>query len=314
MDTVPAGDMDRWSHYPFGGDMEEGRLYGRGAGDDKASIVAQIAAAKAIKRSSIRLKGTLLINPVADEESGGFLGTKWLKDRGYLRPDWVVIGEQTNNQVAICERIVCRMELIVYGRSAHGAQPWDGENAVVNMARAIMALEECLVPAITKKTHEFLPPSSLNVGTIQGGIRVNMVPDRCAITIDRRMHPGETADTAETELRGVLDVLSHSSHPFEYELKVQGFGDSSVSTDHGHELIKTMQTAVMDVAGKQRPLIGYSQGSDGRHFAQDGIPVAIFGPGDPSLGHAANEYVHPDQVVEAAQILALTALRMLGRT
>jgi len=312
MDTVPAGDLERWSHYPFGADVEQDRLYGRGAGDDKASIVAQIGAAKAIKRAGVRLGGTLLVSPVADEEAGGFLGTHWLKETGYLKPDWVVIGEQTNNQVAICERIVCRMELTVYGRSAHGAQPWHGENAIVDMARAIMAIEERLVPAIGKKKHGFLPPSSLSIGTIQGGIRVNMVPDCCKIAIDRRMHPGETPETVERELKELLDTISSGSQPLKYNLMVQGFGTGSVSTNPKHELIKTMQKAVVDVAGQDRVLIGYSQGSDGRHFSQEGVPVAIFGPGDPCLAHAANEYVSLHQVVEAAQVLALTALRMLG--
>jgi len=312
MDTVPIGDISRWNHHPLGADIVEGRLYGRGAGDDKASVVAQIVAAKAIKRAGVRLKGKLLISPVADEEAGGFAGTKWLKDSGYLLPDWVVIGEQTNNRVAICERIACRMLLTVYGKAAHGAQPWDGENAIVNMAKAILAFHERLVPALNMKTHRYLPPPSLNIGTIQGGTKVNMVPEYCTITIDRRMHPGETAETAETELKEVLDTVSPNL-PFEYDLRVEDFGTKSVFTDPNHKLIKTMQDVLKRVTGEERPLKGYTQGSDGRHFAQDGIPVAIFGPSDPSVGHASDEFVSLGQVLEAAQVFALTALEMLGK-
>ncbi len=311
MDTVPIGDISRWNHPPLGADIVEGRLYGRGAGDDKASVVAQIIAAKAIKRAGVRLKGTLLISPVADEEAGGFVGTKWLRDSGYLQPDWVVIGEQTNNRVAICERTACRMLLAVYGKAAHGAQPWDGDNAIVTMARAILAFDERLVPVLTAKKHPHLPPPSLNIGTIQGGTKVNMVPEYCTIAIDRRMHPGETAKTAEAELREVIDtVIPHLTS--KYDLRVEDFGSKSVFTDPNHKLIRTMQDVLKRVTGEERPLNGYTQGSDGRHFAQEGIPVAIFGPSDPSVGHASDEFVPLEQVLEAARVFALTALEMLS--
>ena len=106
-------------------------VYGRGAGDDKGSVAAQIMALVALARASVNLNGCLQLAIVADEESGGLEGTVWLRDLGKLKPDLLVIGEQTNNQVAIAERVACGIDLTVFGKSTHGAMPWAGENAVL---------------------------------------------------------------------------------------------------------------------------------------------------------------------------------------
>lgn len=99
IDTVPAGDLSQWKYDPFEGVVDNGMIYGRGAGDDKGSVLAQIMAACAIKKAEIPLKGTLLINPVADEEAHSWRGARWLRDSGILKPDLAIIGEQTDNEV-----------------------------------------------------------------------------------------------------------------------------------------------------------------------------------------------------------------------
>ena len=136
IDTVPAGDLQRWSVDPFGGEVRDGVVYGRGAGDDKGSVAAQIMALVALARAGVNLTGCLQLAIVADEESGGLEGTVWLRDLGKLKPDLLVIGEQTDNQVAIAERVACGIDLTVFGKGTHGAMPWAGENAVLKAARA----------------------------------------------------------------------------------------------------------------------------------------------------------------------------------
>ena len=169
-DTVGAGNADAWTRDAFGGEVVDGNIYGRGAGDDKGSLAAQVMAAVALARAGVRLNGCLQLAAVADEESGGLFGTRWLRDSGQLQPDYLVVGEQTSNQVAIAERVACGIDLTVFGKSAHGATPWEGENAIMQAAQALSWLQVRLFPRLAQRTHPFLPPPSLNVGKISGGV------------------------------------------------------------------------------------------------------------------------------------------------
>ncbi|HEX9027581.1 MAG TPA: M20/M25/M40 family metallo-hydrolase, partial [Anaerolineales bacterium] len=160
IDTVPSGDLSRWSVDPFSGELKDGKVYGRGAGDDKSSVVAQLIAMLALARAGVDLQGRLLLAVVSDEESGGEQGTHWLHEEGKLRTDALVVGEQTNNRVAIAERVACGIDLTVYGKSAHGAMPWAGENAVLKAARALTWLQDHLFPRLQARVHPYLPPAT----------------------------------------------------------------------------------------------------------------------------------------------------------
>ncbi len=312
IDTVPVEDPSRWEHDPFGGQLVDGVVYGRGAGDDKGSVAAQIAAVKALTRAGVQFGGTIVVCLVADEEQGGIRGTKFLRDQGYLRPDLLIIGEQTDNRVAIAERSMVRFEILARGVAAHGAMPWEGVNAIVRMARLICYLEDTLGPILDARVHPYLPHSSVNIGTIEGGLKPNMVPEICRIRMDRRLLPDESPSSAEAEMRDVLEGFSAQFEDSAYELKEFARSWPAVSTDPDEELVKVIQSVIVDLSGDERPLTGYNQGSDSRFFAEEGIPVVICGPSDPAVGHAPNEHVTVKSLVEAAQIYALTAIRMLS--
>lgn len=310
-DTVGAGDG--WDDDPFGGEINDGRLYGRGAGDDKGSLAAQVMALVGLARAGVRLNGRLVLAAVADEESGGLAGTRWLRDNDRLRPDCLVVGEQTNNQVAVAERVACGIDLEVYGRSAHGAMPWAGENAILQTAQALSWLEARLFPRLQQRRHPFLPPPTLNIGKINGGTQWNIVPDRCFVAMDRRLVPGESREEAMAEIRAALDEFAEQVRPLRYRLSSEGDVSANINTSPADPFVRVAAAALQAVAGEWRELSGYAQTSDGRWFAADGIPIIIFGPGDPALAHAANEYVYLDQIIEAARFLALLAWRWLGK-
>lgn len=311
VDTVPAGEEERWQHPPFGGVLQDGLLFGRGAGDDKSSVAAQITALITLARSGVSLKGTLSVAAVADEESGGLAGTKWLRDSGRLAPDFLVVGEQTNNQVAVAERVACGIDLTVFGRSAHGAMPWAGENAVLKAARALTWLQDRLFPKLAARDaeHPYLPPPTLNVGRIRGGIQWSIVPERCKVEMDRRLLPGETREEAMAEIEALLDEFSATVEPLRYELFSTGEVAPNIDTPPDHPFVQTANAALQTVTGEARPLTGYVQTSDGRWFAGDGIPIIIFGPSEPAVAHATDEYVSVDQLLEATRFLTLLALR-----
>ncbi len=309
IDTVPAGDPARWTHPPFEGVLCEDRLYGRGAGDDKGSVAVQLAAFLALAHAEVVKNRRIGLAVVADEESGGKEGTRWLHDAGLLKADALVIGEQTQNQISIAERVTCGIDLIVYGKSAHGATPWEGENAVLKTCRALTYLFNHLEPELHARKHPHLPPPSLNLGRIEGGVQWNIVPEKCVAKMDRRLIPGETREAALQEMRLILDRYAEEVEPLRYALHSEGDVAPNIDTDPEDPFVHHAQRALADLTGAPRPLTGYVQTSDGRWFAGDGIPIVHFGPGDPALAHAADEYVTVGQLVEGARFLALLGTR-----
>jgi succinyl-diaminopimelate desuccinylase len=311
VDTVGAGDG--WDFDPFGGEIDGGRLYGRGAGDDKGSVAAQVMALACLARAGVALNGRLQVAVVADEESGGMAGTRWLRDEGRLQPNYLVVGEQTDNRVAVAERVACGIDLEVFGTSAHGAMPWAGENAILHTAQALSWLETHLIPRLGRRAHPFLPPPTLNIGVISGGSQWNIVPDRCTVAMDRRLVPGESREEAMAEIRAALDEFAEQVRPLRYRLSSEGDVAANINTSPTNPFVRAAAAALQAVTGERRDLSGYMQTSDGRWFAADGMPIIIFGPGDPALAHAANEFIHIEQFIEAIRFLTLLAWRWLGK-
>jgi succinyl-diaminopimelate desuccinylase len=313
IDTVPPGEVDRWSVDPFGGELKDGRIYGRGAGDDKGSVASQVMAFVALARAEVPLMGCLRLVVVSDEEFGGTHGTYWLHQEGKLQTDALVVGEQTNNQVAIAERVACGIDMTVIGKSAHGAMPWEGENAVLKTARAITYLQDRLFPRLEARTHPYLPPPTLCFCKIEGGQQWGVVPERCDVSMDRRLIPGETREMAVEEVRQILDDYTENVEPLKFELYSEGEVAANIDTPPEDPLVVLANQTLQDLTGEQRPLTGYVQTSDGRWLAKDGIPIIIFGPSEPAVAHSTDEYVSVEQLHEATQFLTLLALRQLSK-
>jgi succinyl-diaminopimelate desuccinylase len=165
---VPEGELNKWTHGPFSGEVVENLLYGRGAADAKASVAAMVMAAKALAVSGLNLAGSLEINPVCDEETGGGKGTRYLLEQGEMEPDYVVVGEITGNRVAVAEKGIIQIELKTLGKSAHASTPWDGVNAVDQMLLLYNRIRAYYADHMQEKTHPLTPPSSINLGLIRG--------------------------------------------------------------------------------------------------------------------------------------------------
>ncbi len=211
-------------------------MYGRGAGDDKGSVAAQMMALVALARAGVALKGCLQLVVVRMKNRAAWKAL-WLRDQGNWKPMLLVIGEQTDNQVAIAERVACGIDLTVFGKSTHGAMPWAGENAVLKAARALTWLQEQLFPRLQARRHPYLPPATLNIGKIQGGIQWNIVPDCCKVEMDRRLLPGETREAAMQEIRELLDEFAQRVEPLNYELFSAGEVAANVNTPPDHPFV-----------------------------------------------------------------------------
>ena len=312
LDVVPTGDERAWSHPPFAAEVVDGRVYGRGAGDDKASVTAQVMGAIALARAGVPLRGRLVVTEVADEETTG-AGALHIIAAAGLRVDGVIVGEQTLNRVAIGEKGTAGVHVVVSGRTAHGALPWEGANAVEGMARVIVALERELQPRLRERTHPYFQPSSASVNMIGGGVKENVVPDRCQIFIDRRLIPGEDPAETTAEMRAIVEAAIAESPGLTGEV-LPATADTRAATmsDPDGDLARAM-LAANAYLGLSTDLTGFSMASDGRYFAAAGYPTIIYGPGDPRLAHVADEWVGIDEVLEATRAYALAALALLGR-
>lgn len=310
VDVVPTGAREAWSHPPFAAEIDNGRVYGRGAGDDKASVTAQVMGAIAVARSGVPLSGTLIVNVVADEETGGVHGAKYVAEHISTRPDYVIVGEQTMNRVCVGEKGFASTEVIAHGRAAHGALPWEGANSIEAMAEIIVALRSELWPKLDARTHPYFHHSSASINMIDGGVKTNVVPDRCRIYIDRRIIPGEDPQDDVQEIRDIAEKAIAGFKGVSVEVRGIGLGRASMS-DPDSSIVRAMLAANQSL-GLDTNLTGFSMGTDGRHFAALGIPTIIYGPGDPALAHIPDEWVGIDELLDATRAYALAALEILG--
>lgn len=310
VDVVPIGERSAWKFDPFGAEIEDGKVYGRGAGDDKASVTAQSIAALALQESGIPLKGQLIYTAVSDEESGGVHGAQLVSEK-YPDPDWAIVGEQTLNRVAVGEKGGAGCEIIVHGKTAHGALPWEGANAIEGIAEVIVALRRELWPKLENRVHWAFKPSSGSVNMIEGGVKANVVPDRASIYVDRRIVPGENPEECRAEMLAIAQQAIQNVPGCSVELKTLYAGKEASAADVNDPLVQAMIGANELIGANTEPT-GFSMGTDGRFWNALGVPTIIYGPGDPSLAHIPDEWVGIDEMVEATKAYAVAMVRLIG--
>jgi succinyl-diaminopimelate desuccinylase len=308
MDTVPTGNPKTWRHEPYGAEVVGTRMYGRGVADAKASLVAMIAAMEALS-TVLPLRGTLTLTAVSDEEIGGVKGTEYLVDRGIVTPDHVVVGEITENQIAAAEKGVLWLRLMTHGRAAHGSTPWEGSNAISHMLRVLGAIEQRVGGRLGGLRHPLVPPPSLSIGTIRGGVATNVVPDWCEATIDRRTLPSESIPEAVAEVEEVIAALQREDPGLQAEVEVLQAGPP-IETPLDAPLVRAAQEVARELTLPPE-VVGYHQASDGRFFAERGVPTILFGPGDPEVAHTPDESVDLNDLITAARFYALLGLRLM---
>jgi acetylornithine deacetylase/succinyl-diaminopimelate desuccinylase family protein len=308
LDTVPAGSLDTWSVDPFAGEVIDGRLIGRGACDMKGPIAAALAAVAAIRRAGVELRGALTFHLAADEELSGLHGTKVLLDRGLLTQGAAIVGEPTDLHIALAERGGAWITATAYGAAAHGSQPDRGVNAITSMARFLLRLPE-VVPAAV---HPLCGRATVNAAIIEGGSAPNVVPDRCAVDIDRRILPGESDPEAVLAPFRVLSEDLRREHPEvdvrseirEWTEAAEAPGDSSIAE------ASRVATAAEGVAASD---VGFTGITDARYYINDAaIPTVILGPGSLSVAHTADEWVAVEELVTAARIYARLIVGVLA--
>ncbi|MCZ7545540.1 MAG: M20 family metallopeptidase [Anaerolineae bacterium] len=298
LDTVGAFDMGARAFQP---EVREGRLYGRGAADVKGSLACFTLVLETLARTGITLPNDIVFTAVIGEE-GPPSGTEFLIKSGF-RADAAIVGEPSGCRVFVGQRGGQFVRLTTHGKTAHGSTPHAGVNAIEHMVRLLAAIPE--MPIFSGAANAYGVPSFC-IGTINGGLRINVVPDRCEATIDVRMPPGI----------GPEDVLAG----FSAQMERLGIGGEVEPLEPGHPAYLTPETAPIARAAVQaaqalgidaRPTLA-PYWSDLAHLHRAGIPTLIIGPGSILQAHSADEYVPVDDLVTCARLYLYTALRFAG--
>jgi len=283
---------------PFNPRLESERLYGRGSCDTKASVAAMFLALVSVlplrdRRATISLAFTM-------GEELGHEGVGSLLASGF-RADAAVVGEPTGLDVVAAHKGILRWKMVTTGRAAHSANPEKGCNAIVKMAAVIRVLEAKLIPQLRQRSHPLLGSPTLSIGRIEGGLQVNVVPDRCTVDVDRRLLPGETWAGVRRELEDVLAPLRASDPDLQVEIEEPYQRLASMATPPDAPIVRIAQEAVRRIDG-QRTIRGVAFGTDAAELSAAGIPSVVLGPGDIAQAHTSDEYVEIQQVVKAAAI------------
>lgn len=307
-DVVPVEDHDAWPHPPFSAAIADGKIYGRGSTDMKSGIASCLGAIAALQRAGIEPRGRLAVHLVADEEALGPMGTRYLVENGYCAGmTEALVGEPTSLHLVTAERGAVWLRIVTEGESAHGSTPQLGTNAIEHMAHVVRA-----VSAMRFRTfHPLLGNPTVNVGTIAGGSKVNMVPDRCVIEIDRRTIPGETTDEVLAELEQVLAGVRETVPRLRARVELHDGAEPS-EMPAGAALFTLLGEAA-GAFGVESSELGFLGASDARFLInQAGIPSIICGPGDLRLAHTTGEYVEIDNLVRATKMYAYAIARFLS--
>jgi succinyl-diaminopimelate desuccinylase len=308
LDVVPVGDTP-WTYEPFGAVRVGGRLYGRGTSDMKGGLVAMLAAMAALQKAGVALKGDLILSGVADEETGALGAKAWVQAGGLEGVGAIVIGEPTNLQPYIAEKGAFWLEITTYGKTAHGSMPDLGVNAVMHMMAALQALTRLSLPY---QPHPLLDKPTMNVGTIIGGAKTNVVPDRCTVSIDLRTLPGMQHHDILQEIRQTLDGLREALPDLRYDVRVIA-ERAPVASDPQSPIVETALHILAARGRRETPQATPGYATDASVFQPaSGAPFLIFGPGIPQLAHQPNEYIEIDTYLESIELYCDLAVQYLS--
>ncbi|MEL6583544.1 MAG: acetylornithine deacetylase/succinyl-diaminopimelate desuccinylase family protein [Pseudomonadota bacterium] len=329
-DVVEVGQG--WTVDPFGGDIRDGKVYGRGACDMKGGIAASVIAAEAFIATHPTFAGAVEISITADEESGGYGGVAYLAEKGWFSPDrvqHVIIPEPLHkDRVCLGHRGVWWAELETHGHIAHGSMPFLGDCAVRHLGAVMAEMEESYLPSIAKRCTAMpvIPDGArhptLNINAIHGGepeqaqdytgLPSACVPDRARMVIDRRFIVEEPLDQVKAEFREMLD-RAQARRRFDYTL-TDLFEVQPSMTAEDAPVVQAVSAAVEDILGKTPDFVASPGTYDQKHIDRIGRlkNCIAYGPGVLDLAHQPDEWIGIDDMLDSAKVMGVALQRLLG--
>ena len=316
-DVVTEGNAAEWRHAPFGGDLVEGRIYGRGSADMKSGLAAAMVAAAAIRRSGVRLGGRLVVGALVDEE-GGMIGARHLCTTALGRElSAAIICEPEQNELCLEQRGVVWARVTVRGRMAHGAMPEAGINPITALGallREAPALERRL-RRLCRRSPYLRPPTvtpTVAQAPMQGVPQSNVIPSTAQATLDVRLTPGPDADAVAKEIDVACQRVMEACPGATVEWQpINGFR-LATRVERGEPLVRAMVQGVRQATGRAPRFGGVPGSTDGTILRMTlGIPIVTCGPGNRLIPHQVDEYVDVSELLDAAKIYVASALNFL---
>jgi acetylornithine deacetylase/succinyl-diaminopimelate desuccinylase family protein len=290
-DTVPIGKG--WKFKPLGGQIKNGKLYGRGASDDKGNLAGCMEVMRSLVEDKVRLKEDVIMAATVDEETGSHYGIIPLLERKVLKPGFALVMDSDEFHAIIVQKGLIHSRIQIFGKKAHGAYNWRGVNAIEIAARVINKLKK-IEWSYTK--HPLLHPPTMNVGVIRGGDKVNMVCDFCEFALDTRFLPGTDPKAVLKKIRSVIQ-----SETNRFRIEIDDL-QQPYEIDSKHPCV----TAYLKTAGKMK-CKAMIKGSEGAtvmtFFKKHKIPAFATGFGAQGTAHTNDEYIYVKSLVRGTQVL-----------
>lgn len=303
LDTVGVTGMSN----PFSGAIRDGKLYGRGAYDMKASIAAMLTVMKSIVEGGVQLKGDLLFTTVIDEEYGS-KGTEDLVK--YYQADAAILTEPTNLRICCAHRGFAWIEVITYGRAAHGARHHEGIDANMHMGRILVEIEKLSHELLKRDDHPLLGTASIHVPLMQGGTSQSVYAAQCRIELERRLLPDDDLATVTAEIQAIVDKLSAQDPQFHATVNTF-FSRNPYEIDPAAEIVQVVKSATQQVQSIEPEIYGELWWMDSALLAAAGMETVIIGPTGDGI-HADDEWVDIESVLQLAHILRDSAIAYCG--
>ena len=329
-DVVEVGSG--WTFDPFGGQLYDGKIYGRGACDMKGGLAASIIAVEAFLEMFPTFNGAIEISGTADEETGGYGGVAYLAEKGFFSPtrvQHVIIPEPLNkDRICLGHRGGWWAEIETFGEIAHGAMPFAGDCAVRHMGEVLNEFEKTLYPALKQRITKMpvIPEgaknSTMNINSIHGGqvepdtetnaLPSHCVPDSCRIIIDRRFLIEEDVEEVKAEVKSILENIKSRRPKFEYEVKELNRVIPSM-TDKDAPIVKSIAASVEKVIGKKAEYVASPGSYDQKHIDRIGTlkNCIAYGPGILDLAHKPDEFVDVEDMIDSAKVMGNSLIDIL---
>jgi len=319
-DVVPPGEG--WVHPPYGGEIDNGAMYGRATAVSKSDFSTFTFATRALESLGLPLKGGVELHFTYDEEFGGEMGPGWLLAKGLTKPD-LMIAAGFSYQVVTAHNGCLQMEVTVQGEMAHAAIPDTGTDAlqgavhILNALHALNADYKKITSKVEGITHPYL-----NVGLISGGTNTNVMPGKVVFKLDRRMIPEENPAEVEASIRKTIEDAAKTFNPprggkqLKVDIRRMLLANAMVPLAGNQPLVNAIQKHGSELFGESIPAVGTPLYTDVRLYVERGIPGVIYGAGPRTVRESnakrADEHVQLEDVRRATKVVARTLLDLLN--
>jgi acetylornithine deacetylase/succinyl-diaminopimelate desuccinylase len=306
LDTVPPNDNMK-SYEPL---IKDKKVFGLGAVDMKGGVTAMMYSMFLLNRENVHLDGDLFFTGVIGEESGG-TGTRFLMDKGF-KSDYFLVGEPTDLNIVNSHKGCFQMDITITGKAAHGSIPEKGANAISAMASFITKLNNEYIPILNSRYQEGVGKPTINYGIIKGGKKVNIVADKCTLTIDRRWIDSEKNTDFIYEIEPYLTEVCNTNPEFKYEATStlpEGGYFGPLFLPKNHKFIDIVKSAIKGI-GLNTKVVGMQGWTDGATILNKGFPTLVIGPGSMSKAHSKDEFICIKDIIEAIKIYLSIAIKI----